>query len=152
MEGTAQGGSITMDVIDLFRPQCVGVLGFQETFVLRVIAPVIVLLVFAITFILAKLMGGNPTSSTGNRAVDWVRHKLRMDFDILCSCYGGIFFTFYISIVANCVMLFQCYPHPSPNTTSSLRAYPDVLCYKEVWMNMLAVGMLALIFICLGSL
>jgi hypothetical protein len=152
MEGTAEGGRITMDVFDIFRPQCVGVLEFQETFVLRVIAPILVLTVFVVTFVLAKLAGGSPTSSTGNRAVDWIRHKLRMDFDILCSCYGGVFFTFYISIVANCVMLFQCYPHPSPNTKSSLRAYPNIMCHEKEWMNMLVVGLLALLFICLGSL
>merc|ERR1711988_344409 len=98
---------------------------------------------------LAKLAGGSPTSSTGNRAIDWIRHKLRMDIDILWSCYGGVFFTFYISIVANCVMLFQCYEHPPPNTKSSLRLYPDVICYESVWMNMLVVGLLALFVICL---
>jgi hypothetical protein len=152
MEGTAEGGRITMDVFDIFRPQCVGVMGFQQTFVLRVLAPVLVLGVFVVTFVLAKLLGGSPTSSTGNRAVDWIRHKLRMDLDVLCSCYGGVFFTFYISIVANCVMLFQCYPHPSPNTKTSLRAYPNIMCHEKDWMNMLVVGLLALIFICLGSL
>jgi hypothetical protein len=152
MVGTAEGGRISMDVFDLFRPQCVGVLGFQQTFILRVMAPIMVMGVFVVTFILAKLLGGSPTSSTGNRAVDWVRHKLRMDVDILASCYGGVFFTFYISIVANCVMLFQCYPHPAPNTKASLRAYPDIMCHEKEWMNMLVVGLLALIFICVGSL
>jgi len=152
MEGTAQGGSATMDVFDIFRPQCVGVRDFQSSFVLRVVAPILVFCVFAVTFTLAKLLGGSPTSSTGNRAVDWIRHKLRMDFDILCSCYGGIFFTFYISIVANCVMLFQCFPHPAPNTKESLRAYPNIMCNETEWKKMLVVGLLALLFICLGSL
>jgi len=152
MEGTAEGGSTTMNVLDVFRPQCMGIRDFQSSFVARVVIPVMVLCVFAATFIVAKCLGGSPTSSTGNRAVDWIRHKLRMDFDILCSCYGGIFFTFYISIVANCVMLFQCFPHPVPNTKSSLRAYPYVMCYESQWMAMLMVGLLALIFICLGSL
>lgn len=141
-----------MNVIDLFRPQCVGVRDFQSSFVLRVLAPVLVFCLFAVTFIGCKLLGGSPTSSTGNRAVDWVRHKFRMDFDILCSCYGGVFFTFYISIVANCVMLFQCFPHPIPNKKESLRAFPDIMCYETQWMNMLVVGLLALVFICLGSL
>lgn len=152
MEGTAEGGSVSMNVLDMFRPQCIGVRDFQSSFVLRVIAPILVLVVFAVTFICAKLLGGSPTSSTGNRAVDWIRHKLRMDFDILVSCYGGIFFTFYISIVANCVMLFQCYRHPVPNTKQSLRSFPNIMCYESQWMQMLVVGLLALIFICLGSL
>merc|ERR1712000_782942 len=131
--------SYSLDIFSCFRPQCQGYKEFAVSFVLRVLAPVYVFTIFVVTYILCRLLGGSPESSTGIPVIDRVRFILRLDRDIFASCYGGVFFTFYITIIANSLLLFQCFSHPSPNPEMSMRSFPEVFRGSNEWNRMLAV-------------
>ena len=75
-----------------------------------------------------------------------------LDIDVMFSAYGGVFYAFYIGIVAQCVFLFQCYAHPAPNDQTSLRAYPNVMCGSDVWQNMLIFGAFGFLIFVLGAM
>merc|ERR1712013_888229 len=46
----------------------------------------------------------------------------------------------------------QCYPHPAPNTKSSVRTYPPLFCHSDDWKVLLGAGVVALLVFCFASL
>jgi len=61
---------------------------------------------------------------------------------------GAIWQTLYISLAANSFLVFQCYSHPVGS--SSLTAFPSVICGSKQWYRMMPVGLFGIVVYVLG--
>merc|ERR1712113_460113 len=111
---------------------------------MKAFSPLLVVLYFFLAYFVCRvLVVASEKQGVGKSSV-WLPW-LKLDRNVLFSCCGSLFFTFFISIIAQVVLLFQCYSHPSPNADRSVQSYPALLCGSPPWMALFAFAVIATI-------
>lgn len=130
--------TFTSDITSTINHACASwTSDFLSGFIFKLTGPLLVavmfILIYAVSNVLARFMS-----------------SLQMDGDVLMNCYGSLFFTFFVAIVAQTVSLFQCYGHP--NGESSMRSAPATLCGSDDWNSGVAVAVFACLVLICGSM
>jgi len=127
----------TGDASTVFNPDCAGFSNIQTSMIMKLIAPVVVAVIFVATVFmsraLAKLLKKPPVSMTKDRTLN---------------VYFGLIFTFFAGIAAMAFAIFKC--SPNPNTQKTLTVDRSVTCYESDWNNMLVIGLLSVFLWCIG--
>jgi len=125
------------DVISWFHMDCSGFSGFTTGFAVRVVFPLIVIPIFAITF---------GASRVANQYLPGVGMKP----DWICNIYFSILFTFYPGIASMSMSLFKC--SDNPNGKITLAADQTILCFEGDWNSNLGIAIAAILIYCVACL
>lgn len=123
----------TSEVTALFPLACAGPQDFTARFILNLLVPTFLGILFFLTAKASLLIP-----------------MVAMDGDIVSACYGGVIKTFFISICTLCCSLFQCYPHP--NGEWSMKSAPSMLRGSDEWNFLVGFAVVALLVNCVGVL
>lgn len=142
--GLFEMGSYSLTPGNLLNLECPRIIqGFQSEFVYNAFLPLWVGIMFLVTTILAKAVA-MATRGMGGK----VNFIFTIRNDAMFSVYASVFFSFFLSIIQNALLLLQYYEHPLGNSELSLRSHPHILVRGTEWNKMLAVCILALLVFC----
>jgi len=124
------------DFLAFFRPQCAGFAQFEKMVALRTLGPVVMALVFVLTFAASHLV--HVLS----------RRPVGMNRDRTLNIYFSVIFTFFAGISSMCLMVFKC--HQNPNGTRTLNKDESILCGEPAWDRMVGVAAAAVVVYIIG--
>jgi hypothetical protein len=129
--------SIVDDVSQIFNPGCAGFSDTSKLMILKSIGPIVIAAVFVITWGASQLIAKRSGVA-----------MLGMEVNRTLNGFFSLMFTFFAGIVAMALMLFKCSTNPVGKST--LNADRSIICYEGEWNGMLAVGLFAVLFWCVG--
>lgn len=142
-----------VDVPDMLRLQCSEYRYFRNRLLVKTTAPLFLLGVFILTYIICFLIGLPCKRMRESRDQDRPRsggsclNLAPLDGNSLTGLFFGVLYTFYMCLCFVALQLFMCYEHP--NGERSLRYGPEVSCESgnsSDWDGMLTEAILSIIF------
>jgi len=118
---------------DVVRPDCATTGDFTLNFVMKMIVPLFVAVMFILCFFTGKLIV--PQSMDKDRAIN---------------AYGAVYKTFFIAIARNVLSILNCYQHP--NKKYSLLDAPQVFCNTDLWVVNLVIAIIGALIFCVGAI
>jgi hypothetical protein len=130
MHATFSFFAFTSDMETIFKPGCSG-FAFQALMTLKVIFPAVYLLLGCLTWAVSQLLSHVGCSS------------LKMEKNRAFNAVWSMMLTCYAAVVNLGLTIFVC--KSNPNGTSSLAVDRSITCYKDQWVEVLAMGIVGVI-------
>eukprot|EP00445_Apocalathium_hangoei_P030249 CAMPEP_0203936032 /NCGR_PEP_ID=MMETSP0359-20131031/73670_1 /ASSEMBLY_ACC=CAM_ASM_000338 /TAXON_ID=268821 /ORGANISM="Scrippsiella Hangoei, Strain SHTV-5" /LENGTH=1188 /DNA_ID=CAMNT_0050865947 /DNA_START=115 /DNA_END=3681 /DNA_ORIENTATION=- len=136
LENTLSVWKVASDVLSVFKPPCMGFSNYMHSLTMKALGPVIVFVIFLGTYAGSHVLALRLGKACGMKRA------------LVLNAYFSVMFSFFASIAQVSFVVMNCARNPSAKWT--LLADRSVICFEGDWMPMLVVGILSILFWCLG--
>ncbi len=131
--------AMSEDAISIFNPACAGFGGFKESFTMRALVPICLLVLVLLTF------GGNHLFCLVLK-----KPQLAMEADRTVNVFFSIIFAFFVGLASMSMSLFKAQQNPSAKPT--LAADLSIIYNSEEWRSMLWLAILCILVYTVGCI